>query len=85
MADRAGVRFALYESKDAGKSWKHVTRGFPEALESDSIADIRYMPDDAQCAAVALASGEMWSTATDGLWWEPLARQIRGARALCAV
>ncbi len=41
VADRAGLRFALYESKDAGKTWKHVTRGFPEVLESDSIADIR--------------------------------------------
>jgi photosystem II stability/assembly factor-like uncharacterized protein len=84
VADRAGLRFALYESKDAGKTWKHVTRGFPEALESDSIADIRVMPDDPGCAAIALASGEMWSTSTDGLWWEPLARQIRGARVLCA-
>ena len=84
VADRAGLRFALYESKDAGKTWKHVTRGFPEALESDSIVDIRTMPDDPARAAVALASGEMWSTATDGLWWEPMARQIRGARVLCA-
>lgn len=84
VADRAGLRFALYESKDAGTTWKHVTRGFPEALESDSIVDIRVMPDDPTCAAVALASGEMWSTATDGLWWEPMARQIRGARVLCA-
>ena len=84
VADRAGLRFALYESKDAGKTWKHVTRGFPEALESDSISDIRVMPDDPTRAAVALASGEMWSTATDGLWWEPLVRRIRGARVLCA-
>ncbi len=84
VADRAGLRFALYESKDAGKSWKHVTRGFPEALESDSIADIQFLPDDPSLAAIALASGEMWNTSTDGLWWEPLARQIRGARVLCA-
>jgi len=84
IADRSGLGFALYESKDSGATWKHVTRGFPEVLESDSIADIRYMPDDPSCAAIALASGEMWNTATDGLWWEPLARQIRGARSLCA-
>ena len=33
VADRRGLRFALYESKDAGKTWKHVTRGFPEVLD----------------------------------------------------
>jgi photosystem II stability/assembly factor-like uncharacterized protein len=85
VADRGGLKVALYESKDAGKTWKHVTRGFPEMLESDSIADIQFLPEDPALAAIALASGEMWNTATDGLWWEPLARQIRGARALCAV
>ena len=83
VADRAGLQFALYETKDGGKTWKHVTRGFPEVLESDSIADIRYLPEDPSCAAIALASGEMWNTSSDGLWWEPLARQIRGARILC--
>jgi photosystem II stability/assembly factor-like uncharacterized protein len=83
VADRGGLRFALYESKDAGKTWKHVTRGFPEMLESDSIADIRYLPEDTNFAAIALASGEMWNTGVDGLWWEPLARQIRSARAMC--
>lgn len=83
VADRGGLRFALYESKDAGQTWKHVTRGFPEMLESDSIADIRYLPDDTDYAAIALASGEMWNTRVDGLWWEPLARQIRSARSLC--
>jgi hypothetical protein len=83
VADRAGLQFALYETKDGGKTWKHVTRGFPEVLESDSIADIRYLPEDPTCAAIALASGEMWNTSSDGLWWEPLARQIRGARILC--
>ncbi len=83
VADRAGLRFALYESKDSGKTWKHVTRGFPEVLESDSIAEIRYLSDDPKCAAIALASGEMWNTSTDGLWWEPLARQIRGVRVMC--
>lgn len=83
VADRRGLRFALYESKDAGKTWKHVTRGFPEALESDSIADIRYLPDDPDHAAIALNSGEMWNTSTDGAWWEPLARQIQSARVLC--
>lgn len=84
VADRRGLRFALYESKDAGKTWKHVTRGFPEVLESDSIADIRVLPDDPSCAVIALNSGEMWSTKTDGLWWEPLARQIQSSRVLCA-
>jgi len=82
VADRRGLRFALYESKDAGKTWKHVTRGFPEVLESDSIADIRYLPDDPNYAAIALSSGEMWNTSVDGAWWEPLARQIQSARVL---
>jgi photosystem II stability/assembly factor-like uncharacterized protein len=74
---------ALFESKDGGQSWKHVTRGFPPDLESVPIVDIRYDPADTDFAVVALAAGEMWRTATDGLWWEPLARQYGRARVLC--
>ncbi len=86
VATRKGLtQFALYESKDGGQTWKHVPRGFPELLEYDQIADIRYDPSDTDCAVVALASGELWNTRTDGLWWEPLARQIKTARVLCAV
>jgi photosystem II stability/assembly factor-like uncharacterized protein len=86
VAARGGLtRFALYESKDGGKTWKHTPRGFPEVLEYDQIADIRYDPADPDSAVIALASGEMWNTRTDGLWWEPLARQIKTARVLCAV
>ncbi len=85
-AFRGGLtRFALFESKDAGKTWKHVPRGFPELLEYDQIADLRYDPADTDCAVVALASGELWNTRTNGLWWEPLARQIKTARVLCAI
>lgn len=85
VASRRGLtNFALYESKDGGKTWKHVTRGFPELLEYDQITDIRYDPADPDCAVVSLASGELWNTRTDGLWWEPLARQIKTARVLCA-
>ena len=70
------------QSKDAGKTWLHVPRGFPELLEYDQIADIRYDPADTDCAVVALASGEMWATRTNGLWWEPLARQNCLARSI---
>jgi hypothetical protein len=80
-----GLGFALYETKDGGKTWSHVNRGFPERLESDSIADIRYNPADPDYIIVAMASGEMWNSRTDGLWWEPLARQVRAARVVCAV
>ncbi|HEX8204226.1 MAG TPA: hypothetical protein VF590_27355, partial [Isosphaeraceae bacterium] len=82
---RGGLRFALYESKDGGKTWTHVTRGFPVELESDPIVDIRFDPAAPEFAVVALASGECWNTRTAGAWWEPLARQLRGVRALCAV
>ncbi len=85
-ADGQGpVRNALYESKDGGQSWKKVTRGFPVDLESDTIIDIRHDPAAPEFAVVALASGELWKTYTDGFWWEPLARQIHRARSLCAV
>jgi photosystem II stability/assembly factor-like uncharacterized protein len=84
IADRPGLGYALYESKDAGKSWAHVNRGFPEMLESDQITDIRYDPADTDYAIVALASGELWGTRIDGAWWEPIARDINAARVLCA-
>jgi photosystem II stability/assembly factor-like uncharacterized protein len=83
VAPRGGLQFALYESKDGGKTWVHVRRGFPEVLEFDTITDIRFDPSDTDYAVVALASGELWSTRSDGLWWEPLARQIHAARVLC--
>ena len=85
VAPRGGLQFALYESKDGGKTWSHVQRGFPEVLEYDTITDIHFDPVDPDYAVVALGSGELWSTRSDGLWWEPLARQTRSARVLCAV
>lgn len=75
---------ALYESKDGGKTWNHVKRGFPELLEWDQIADIRFSPGDPDYALVAMASGECWATNVDGAWWEPAARKIQAARCLCA-
>lgn len=79
-----GAPFALYESSDGGKSWARVRRGLPEAFERDTITDIRYDPDATENAIVALQSGELWRTRNGGDWWEPIARQIRSARALCA-
>ena len=84
-APRGGLGFALYESKDAGKTWARVRRGFPEGLESDAIADIRFDPAAPDYAVVALGSGELWRTRNGGDWFEPLARGIRAARALCVV
>lgn len=76
----------LFESRDGGTTWAHVfNKGFPEDLEDDAIADIRFNPSNPDYAVVALASGEMWSTRNGGDWWEPLARQVRGVRAVCAV
>ncbi|HWE38080.1 MAG TPA: hypothetical protein VG406_16030 [Isosphaeraceae bacterium] len=76
----------LFESRDGGKTWTHVfNKGFPEDLEDDAIADIRFNPTNPDYAVVALTSGEMWSTRNGGDWWEPLARQVRGVRAVCAV
>lgn len=76
----------LYESRDGGKTWTHVfNKGFPEDLEDDTIADIRFNPSNTDYAVVALASGEMWSTRNGGDWWEPLARQVKGVRTVCAV
>ena len=75
-------RYALFESKDGGGTWKHVVRGFPELLEYDQIVEIRHDPADPDCAVAALATGELWYTHANGLWWEPLARQMGAARAL---
>ncbi len=80
-----GLGFALYESKDGGKSWSHVQRGFPARLEYDTIDDIRWDPAAPGYAIIALASGECWRTRSEGAWWEPIARQISAARAMCAV
>jgi photosystem II stability/assembly factor-like uncharacterized protein len=83
-APAEGGPFALYESSDAGKSWTRVRRGLPEAFERDTITDIQYDPDAPENAILALESGELWRTRNGGDWWEPIARQIRSARALCA-
>jgi photosystem II stability/assembly factor-like uncharacterized protein len=80
-----GTRFRLYETSDGGKTWKHVQRGFPAVLEYDTITDIRFDPAATDNAIVALESGELWRTRNGGEWWEPIARQIRMARVLCAV
>ncbi len=80
---RPGLQFGLYESRDAGKTWAQVKRGFPDDLEFDQIADIRFDPVATDCAIVALASGECWRTKNGGDWWEPIARQIRAVRAMC--
>jgi photosystem II stability/assembly factor-like uncharacterized protein len=80
---RPGLRFALYESKDTGASWTRVARGFPEYLEFDQIADIEFDPADPAFAVIALASGEMWYTKSDGAWYEPLARGVGTVRAIC--
>jgi photosystem II stability/assembly factor-like uncharacterized protein len=81
-----GQTFALYESTNGGKSWAPVTkRAFPEDLESDTIADIRFDPAAPDNVVVALGSGELWVTRNGGAYWGPLARQIRAARVLCAI
>lgn len=79
-----GDRALLFESKDGGQSWKRVARGFPSDLPGERVVDIRYDRNEADCALVALASGEVYRTHTDGMWWEPISRQIKAARALCA-
>lgn len=84
-APRDGLEFALYESRDAGKTWTRVRRGLPEDLMNDTIVDIRFDPADPDYGMVALGSGELWRTRNGGDWWEPLARQIRGARVLAVV
>jgi photosystem II stability/assembly factor-like uncharacterized protein len=80
-----GRNFALFESTNGGKSWTQVKKNFPDRLETDQIIDIRYDPAAPDCAVVALESGELWATQNGGAYWGPLARQIKAARALCAV
>ncbi len=85
-APRQGLNFGLYESTNSGKSWTQITKkNFPESLEYDTITDIQFDPTAPANAVVALGSGELWSTRNGGAYWEPLARQIKAARVLCAV
>jgi hypothetical protein len=79
-----GLRFALYESTNGGKSWAQVKRGFPEDIQHDVITDIRYDPAAPENVIVALSSGELWLSRFDRAYWCPLARQTKAARVLCA-
>jgi hypothetical protein len=79
-----GLRFALYESTNGGKSWAQVKRGFPEDIRHDVVTDIRYDPAAPENVMVALSSGELWLSRFDRAYWFPLARQIKAARVLCA-
>ncbi|MDR3637230.1 MAG: sialidase family protein [Isosphaeraceae bacterium] len=79
------VGYALFESKDGGKTWSHVTKkNHPEVIERDAIADIRYDPAAPDNILDALASGEVRASRNDGAYWGPIARQTRAARVLCA-
>ncbi len=82
VAARDGLGYGLYESRDAGKTWKKVVRSFPERLAFDAIADIRFDPAHPDNAAVAFESGEIWMTLNGGDYWQPFARDIRSARVL---
>ncbi len=84
-AQTDGLRFALYESTNAGKTWTQVKRGFPEDIQHDVITDIRYDPVAPENVVVALSSGELWISRFDRAYWCPLARQTKAARVLCAV
>jgi photosystem II stability/assembly factor-like uncharacterized protein len=81
-----GLGYALHESLDAGKTWtKVVKRNFPEALDYDTISDIRFDPAAPENILAALGSGELWVTRNGGAYWGPLARQIQAVRVLRAV
>jgi photosystem II stability/assembly factor-like uncharacterized protein len=85
-APREAHQFALYESTSGGKTWTQVVkRTFPEAIDDDIIADVRFDPAAPDCIVVALGSGELWSTSNAGAYWAPLARQIQAARVLCGL
>jgi photosystem II stability/assembly factor-like uncharacterized protein len=83
-APAEGLRFALYESNNGGKSWAQVKRGFPEDIRHDVVTDIRYDPAAPENVVVALSSGELWLSRFDRAYWCPLARQTKAARVLCA-
>jgi photosystem II stability/assembly factor-like uncharacterized protein len=81
-----GLGFSLFESRDGGKTWTTTAaRNFPARLQYDTIDDIRWDPAAPGYAIIALGSGECWRTRSEGAWWEPIARQTRAARVLCAV
>jgi hypothetical protein len=83
-APAEGLRFALYESTNGGKSWAQVKRGFPEDIRHDVVTDIRYDPAATQNVIAALSSGELWLSRFDRAYWCPIARQTKAARVLCA-
>lgn len=85
VAPVEGLGYALFESKDGGKSWARPTKGFPARLQFDTIDDIRWDPAAPGFAILAFGSGECWRTRSGGDWWEPIARQTQAARVLHAI
>lgn len=83
-APRDGLKFALYESADAGKTWSKMIRGLPDDLGYDSVSDIRFDPAATENIVIALGSGELWVSRNGGEYWAPLARAIKSARSLAA-
>ncbi|MDX2037269.1 MAG: hypothetical protein SFX72_11515 [Isosphaeraceae bacterium] len=75
----------LHESNDGGKTWTKVVRSFPDKPGTDRITDIRFDPATPDNIAVAFGSGELWMTRNGGGYWQPFARQLSAARALCPI
>ncbi len=73
-----GGKPAAYVTRDAGKSWKRLDKGFPRSQAWWTVKRQAMAADDGDPVALHLGTtnGEVWSSTDEGRSWRNLARHL---------